>query len=158
MRLPKVSKDKLLPIFSLADQCSILWRGRIGVWVFVLNHVSWKHMGVYSELLPLMPWCLNTRPSDSTVPTKYSSFEPVFIQKYYSYIVTLHWHHNDHNNVSNHQPHGCLLNRLFRRRSKKTSKLWVTGLCVGNSPGLVNSPHKGPVMRKMFLFDDVIMN
>ena len=28
----------------------------------------------------------------------------------------------------------CLLNRLFRRRSKKTSKLRVTGLCEGNSP------------------------
>ena len=69
----------------------------------------------------------------------------------------LHWCHNDHDGVSNHQPHGCLLNRLFRRRSKKTSKLRVTGLCVGNSPGPVNSPHKGPVTRKMFPFDDVIM-
>ena len=28
----------------------------------------------------------------------------------------------------------CLLNRLFRRRSKKTSKLRFTGLCEGNSP------------------------
>ena len=36
--------------------------------------------------------------------------------------------------VSNHQPHDCLLNRLFRRRSKKASKLRVTGLCAGNSP------------------------
>ena len=27
-----------------------------------------------------------------------------------------------------------LLNRLFRRKSKKTSKLRVTGLCEGNSP------------------------
>ena len=36
-------------------------------------------------------------------------------------------------------------------------KLRVTGLCVGNSPGPVNSPHKGPVTRKMFPFDDVIM-
>ena len=71
--------------------------------------------------------------------------------------LTLHWRHNDHDRVSNHQPHGCLLNRLFRRRSKKTSKLRVTGLCVGNSPGPVNSPHKGPVTRKMFSFDDVIM-
>ena len=69
----------------------------------------------------------------------------------------LHWRHNDHDSVSNHQPHRCLLNRLFRRRSKKTSKLRVTGLCVGNSPGPVNSPHKGPVTRKMFPFDDVIM-
>ena len=70
---------------------------------------------------------------------------------------SLHWRHNDHDGVSNHQPHGCLLNRLFRRRSKKTSKLRVTGLCVGNSPGPVNSPHKGPVTRKLFPFDDVIM-
>ena len=30
--------------------------------------------------------------------------------------------------------HDCLLNRLFRRRSKKTSKLRVTDLCAGNSP------------------------
>ena len=70
---------------------------------------------------------------------------------------TLQWRHNDHNGVSNHQPGGCLLNRLFRRRSKKTSKLCVTGLCAGNSPGPVNSPHKGPVTRKIFPFDDVIM-
>ena len=69
----------------------------------------------------------------------------------------LHWHDNDHDGVSNHQPHGCLLNRLSRRRSKKTSKIRVTGLCVGNSPGPVNSPHKGPVTRKIFPFDDVIM-
>ena len=68
---------------------------------------------------------------------------------------TLRWRHNDHDSVSNHQPHGCLLNRLFRRRSKKTFR--VTGLCVGNSPGPVNSPHKVPVTRKMFPFDDVIM-
>ena len=36
--------------------------------------------------------------------------------------------------ASNHQSHDCLLNRLFRRRSKKTSKFLVTGLCAGNSP------------------------
>ena len=71
---------------------------------------------------------------------------------------SLRWRHNDHDCVSNHQPRGCLLNHLFRRRSKKTSKLRVTGLCVGNSPGPVNSPHKGPVTRKMFPFDDVIMS
>ena len=38
------------------------------------------------------------------------------------------------------------LNRLLRRRSKKTSKLCVTGLCAGNSPVI------GPVTRKMFPF------
>ena len=66
---------------------------------------------------------------------------------------SLQWRHNGHISVSNHQPHDCWLNRLFRRRSKKTLKLRVTGHCAGNSP--VNSPHKGPITRKMFPFDDV---
>ena len=36
---------------------------------------------------------------------------------------TLQWRHNGCDGVSNHQPHDCLLNRLFRRRSKKKSQL-----------------------------------
>ena len=48
--------------------------------------------------------------------------------------TSLHWRYNGHDSLSNHQRHDCLLNRLFRCRSKKTSKLCVTGLCVGNSP------------------------
>ena len=47
---------------------------------------------------------------------------------------TLQWRHNERYGVSNHQPNDCLLKRLFRRRSKKTSKLRVTGLFAGNSP------------------------
>ena len=69
----------------------------------------------------------------------------------------LRWRQNGRDSVSNHQPRHGLLSLLFGRRSRKTSKLRVTGLCVGNSPGPVNSPHKGPVTRKMFPFDDVIM-
>ena len=42
--------------------------------------------------------------------------------------------------TSNHQLHDCLLNRLFRRRSKKTSKRRVIGLCVENSPGTGEFP------------------
>ena len=49
-------------------------------------------------------------------------------------MCSLWWRYNGHNSVSNHQPHDCVLNRLFRRRSKKTSKLRVTGLCATNSP------------------------
>ena len=61
-------------------------------------------------------------------------------QKLIQKFVPLRWRHNDHAGVSNHQPHGCLLNRLFRRKSKKTSKLRVTGLCAGNSPGTGEFP------------------
>ena len=54
--------------------------------------------------------------------------------------ITLRWRHNERDSVSNHQPHDYLLNRLFRRRLKKSSKLRVTGLCVGNSPGTGEFP------------------
>ena len=54
--------------------------------------------------------------------------------------VPLQWRHNGRDSVSNHQPHHCLLNRLFRRKSKKTSMLRVTGLCSGNSPGTGEFP------------------
>ena len=46
--------------------------------------------------------------------------------------ISLQSHHNECDCVSVDWRLGCLLNRLFRRRSKKTSKLRVTGLCEGN--------------------------
>ena len=55
-------------------------------------------------------------------------------------VITLRWRHNGPDSASNYQPHECLLSRLFRRRSKKTSKLRVTGLCAGNSPGTGELP------------------
>ena len=66
--------------------------------------------------------------------------------------IASRWRHYGHDSVSNHQPHHCLLNRLFGCRWKNTSKLRITGLCKP-----VNSPHKWPVTHKMFPFDDVIM-
>ena len=51
-----------------------------------------------------------------------------------SYGYTLQWRHNGRDSVSNHQLRECLLSRLIRQRSKKTSKLRVTGVCAGKSP------------------------
>ena len=53
---------------------------------------------------------------------------------------TLQWRHNGRDSDSNHQPHDCLLNSLFKRRSKKASMLCITGLCAGNSPGTSEFP------------------
>ena len=58
------------------------------------------------------------------------SYEPLLV---FNVIYSLQWRHNGRHSVSNHQPHDCFLNRLFKRRSKKTSKLRVTDLCAGNS-------------------------
>ena len=61
--------------------------------------------------------------------------------------LALQWRHNGCDGVSNHQPYDGLLNRSYRRRSKKTSKLCVAGLCTGNSP--VTSPVTGEFPTQM---------
>ena len=50
-------------------------------------------------------------------------------------IVPLQWRHNEPDDVSNHQHQDCLRNRLIRRRSKKTSRLPVTGPLWGEFTG-----------------------
>ena len=57
-----------------------------------------------------------------------------FVEIHIPIETTLQWRHDGRDVVSNHQPDDCSLNPLFKRRSKKTSKLRVTGLCEGNLP------------------------
>ena len=58
----------------------------------------------------------------------------ILVSRFRTYSTEKHKHicwmqrHHGRDDVSNHQPYDCLLNRLFRRRLKKTSKLCVTGL------------------------------
>ena len=59
-------------------------------------------------------------------------------------FVPLQWRHNGRDGISNHQPHYSLLNRLFRRSSKKTPKLRVTSLCAGISPVTGEIPAQMP--------------
>ena len=56
-----------------------------------------------------------------------------YIQVTCNVYMILQWRHIGRDSVSNHQPHDCFLNCLFRHRSKKSSKLRVTGICAGNS-------------------------
>ena len=48
--------------------------------------------------------------------------------------IFITWRHYERDSVSNHRRLDYLLNRPTRRRSNKTSKLRVTGLCERNSP------------------------
>ena len=70
---------------------------------------------------------------------------------------TLRWRHNEHDSVSNHQPHHCLLNRLLRADQRKHQSSDSLAFVRGIHRGPLNSPHKWPVTPKMFPFDDVIM-
>ena len=87
-------------------------------------------------LIPALAWC--HQGSNITWTDDEQNLWRHTASLYNEWKITIHiplqWRHNDHDGVSIHQPHGWLLNRLFRRRSKKTSKLRITGLCEGNSP------------------------
>ena len=71
--------------------------------------------------------------------------------------ISLQWRHNGRDGVSNHQHHDCLLNHLFRRTSKKTSKLRVNGLCAWNSPVTGEFHAQRASNAENVSIDDVIM-
>ena len=76
---------------------------------------------------------------------------------YWNPWCPLQWHHNECDDISNHWHLDSLLNHLFRHRSKKTSSSTPLAFVRGIHRWPVNSPNKGPVMQKMFPFDDIII-
>ena len=72
-------------------------------------------------------------------------------------LNSLQWRHNERDDVSNYRRLDCLLNRLFRPRSRTASKLRVTGLCEGNLPVTGKFPAQRASNAENFPFDDVIM-
>ena len=74
---------------------------------------------------------------------------------YHYYLImtfrkSLQWCHNECNGLSNYRHLDCLLNRLFRCRSEKTSKLRITGLCEGNPPVTGRFPSQRVSTKKNF--------
>ena len=68
--------------------------------------------------------------------------------------MTLLWRHNERDGVSNHRRPNCL--QKFTDQWKHRSS--VSLAFVREIPQWqVNSPHKGPAMRKMLPFDEVVM-
>ena len=108
----------------------------------------------FSRIFCECTWVQQLQPERATWDTWKQNVCHVSLNNTY---VSLLWRHNWHDGVSNHQPRDCLLNRSFRRRSKNTSKLRVTGFVRGIHRWPVNSQHKWPVMRKILPFDDFIM-
>ena len=68
---------------------------------------------------------------------------------------SLQWRHNGRDGVSNHQPHHFLLNCLFKAQIKEKIKAPRHWPLCHRWP--VNSPHKWPVTRERFPFDDAIV-
>ena len=82
-----------------------------------------------------------------------------------SLSISSQWRHNWLDNVSDHQPNDSVSDRQpndyssvhlgadQRKHQSSASQAFVRGI----HRGPVNSPHKEPVTRKMFPFDEVIM-
>ena len=122
----------------------IIFNSRILAEFYHCNFTSvWKqHMHLFVIKFKYQSGDLNIRTEIHDVVWNIRTLQiiqPLWGQEVFAVFVnilneTLQWRHYGRDGVSNHQPHHCLLNRLFRRESKETSKFRVTGLCAGNSP------------------------
>ena len=64
-------------------------------------------------------------------------------------LCSLRWRQNERDDVSNHQPHDCLFDRLLRRRSKKTGFIFYVSLKNLNAQPSLMTPiwrSQGPVV------------
>ena len=93
--------------------------------------ISWHEVsiGTVNGVVPVWHQAI-TRSNDDTVYYSIAR-SPSHIE---IKVLTLQWRQNERDGVSNDQGLDFLFSRLFRRRSKKTSNLRVTGLCEGNPP------------------------
>ena len=135
-------KNKPVPVLHGKKAFNSLWPSNAIQW-----HRSWSTLAKVMDFLPRstkpLPEPMLINPPWGLVACTWDQFH----SKCSRPIITtsaqdinswnefaLQWRHNERDGVSNHQPHNCLLNCLFRHRWKKTSKLRVTGLYAGNSP------------------------
>ena len=150
---------KITDIFQTLFSNYISLRDNVCIWIQIsLNCVTRVAVDDKSSLVQVMAW---RRTGDKPLPepmmAHFTHRKPKVTMLHHGLSVTntacraisdnkvgimatrgfqcsLQWRHNGCDGVWNRQPHDCLLNRIVGRRSKKTSKLRVTGLCAGNSP------------------------
>ena len=105
----------------------------------IITHWMYTFKQVYDT------YCTDVSETDTHLP---DDVLPSYLLWEYRIELAVQWRHNGHDSVSNHQPHDRLLNRLFRRRSKKMSNSASLAFVRGIHRRPVNSPHKWPVTRK----------
>ena len=81
--------------------------------------------------------------------------EPVLIEINNTLFWPFQWHHNEHDGITSILVvYSTICSGADQRKHQSCASLAF----VGEFTGDVNSPHKGPVTRNMFPFDDIIMS
>ena len=175
-RSPYTPVGFVLPMLPL----SIVWLTSVYFTVIVTVDYSTRGVRLF-WIFPGAPWNFNGVPGNTWGSIDvywYNTFHKcfwflvllnlthvIFLNMYWIMLVccishlllALPWRHNGHDSVSNHQRYDCLLNRLSDADQRKHQSPASLAFVREIHRGPVNFPHKWPVTRKMFPFDDVIM-
>ena len=144
------------PLFTCEwnTHCLIKWAGYIGHSLkFDTKHLTYGlkiayHVESWIALRLNFSW---TCFLNGTVCCRVPDTQP--INAICKWIYSLQWRHNERDGVSKHRYLHCLLNCCFMRRSKKTSKLRVTGLCAENAPVIGEFPvEKASVAENVYMY------
>ena len=125
MSLPKVEIYGTHLWFIFIDLRIVLFEIQLFLPIFLSLNTRW-----FGFMCLISKWCMTMANAYLWMINNKGSKHSQFCDHW------LQWLHNEHGGVSNHQPCDAIvcLTVYSRRRSKKTSKLRVTGLCGGNSP------------------------
>ena len=104
--------DVTVMVITLSTkQCANLWESRLHSSVSTGHHRYLKDKNACRWLIESVMYIMGMMlHNDSMV---------------YIPLLTLQWRHNGSDSLSNHQPHDCFINHLFRHRWKKTPKLCI---------------------------------
>ena len=119
--------------FNMVDSIQLHWSAGFAKWsyrVFLqrIHSNAWGTFELSLNLVNAQSWFVSwyhVIPRGINKPTSFT---------HWLHHGSLQWRHDESHGVSNHLRLDCLLNRLFRQRSKKTIKIRVTGFCEGNPP------------------------
>ena len=157
-RLPEASKWRVLSYQGnhFSDKTSLYWNGlQILDQNIMILHRFRKVLQWHVVFVLVSSWERGAQGAPKLPPECHWLWEV----RYSWHHMTLQWRYNERDGVSNHRRLDRLLDRLFKRRSNnkiKGLRHWSVWGGIRRWP--VDSPHKGPVTRKMFPFDDVIMD
>ena len=118
----------------------------------IVKMVSWVYLSFENMFHIFSAWLVKVHLSCTITSWMHFSISWYWLFLWFCGFKTLQWLHNGRHSVSNHQPQIVFSTVYFdtvqRKNQSSTSLAFVPP---------VNSPHKWPVTKKLFPFDDVIM-